>query len=180
MKAESRQNRNNKKSDYNEQQGGKLLCNELPELNLPKQELIIREIEGRLFIFDKIRKKYKRLAPEEWVRQNFLSYLVNSLQYPEGLIRVEMEIKLNELSKRCDAVVYGQSGMPLMILEFKAQGIALKQNVFDQAGMYNLKLKVPYLVISNGLCHYACRVDFEKGKIKFLKSIPTFAEITAG
>jgi len=142
-------------------------------LNLPHYEFKITEGEtGK--IFDFIRKKYVTLTPEEWVRQNFLKYLVSEKKYPQSLILIEKNLQVHQTKKRCDAVVYNNSGQPLMILEFKKPEVAINQDVFDQIGRYNIPLKVKYLVVSNGLKHYCCAIDFEKNKFWFVDGIPDY------
>jgi hypothetical protein len=144
-------------------------------LNLPPYEFRIDE-KNRT-IFDEIRKKHVKLTPEEWVRQNFLKYLILEKKYPLSLISVEYEIHLNSLSKRCDAVVFSRKGMPEMILEFKSPGIAIGQNSFDQIYRYNLVLQVKYLAISNGINHFVCKINFEDKSYSFLKEIPGYADL---
>ena len=126
----------------------------MKRLNLPTYSFNIKLIEQRKYIFDFIRKKFVILTPEEWVRQNFLRYLVEEKKYPASLIFVEKEFKLNNLSKRSDAVVYDRMGRPVLIMEFKAPEVKIDQKVFDQIARYNLKLQVKYLIVSNGVGHY--------------------------
>ncbi len=144
----------------------------LPQLNLPSVEFNIKNEGGKLSILDILRKKFIRLTPEEWVRQHFVAYLVQQLNYPVGKIGNEIEIKLNGLSRRCDSVVYDGYGRPIGIVEYKAPQIKIDQKVFDQIFSYNLKLKVPYLFISNGMQHFACKIENEKPI--FLKEIPNY------
>ncbi len=149
----------------------------MEKLNLPTYSFNIKLIEQRKYIFDFIRKKFVILTPEEWVRQNFLKYLVDEKKYPASLISVEMEFKLNKLSKRSDAVVYNKSGNPVLIVECKAASVKIDQKVFDQIARYNMKLNVEFLVVTNGLDHYCCKIDYENQKYYFLKEIPIFSEI---
>ena len=149
----------------------------LQPLNLPEYPCKIRRQDDQVSIFDVIRKKYVALTPEEWVRQNFLNYLMNSLGYPSSLIRVEAAIRLNGMAKRCDAVVYNRRAEPLMILEFKAQHIPLNQDVFDQAARYNLRIGVSYLVLSNGMEHYCCKTNPDAGGYKFLEAVPEYFDL---
>ncbi|MFO7843590.1 MAG: type I restriction enzyme HsdR N-terminal domain-containing protein [Bacteroidales bacterium] len=146
----------------------------MERLNLPTYSFNIKFIEQRKYIFDFIRRKYVLLTPEEWVRQNFLKYLVEEKKYPASLIAVEKEFKLNTLSKRSDAVVYNQSGTPFLMIECKAASVTIDQHVFDQIARYNMKLNVEYLVVTNGLAHYCCKIDVENQKYYFLKDIPEF------
>lgn len=104
----------------------------------------------RTLIFDAIRKQWLLLTPEEWVRQNFLQYLLQTKKYPASLIAVEKEIKLGELIKRCDIVIYNNEGKPLLIVECKAMDVELNNKTLDQVLRYNISIPVPYLVITNG------------------------------
>jgi len=146
----------------------------MERLNLLTYSFNIKFKEQRKYIFDFIRRKYVLLTPEEWVRQNFLKYLVEEKKYPASLIAVEKEFKLNTLSKRSDAVVYNQSGNPFLMIECKATSVPIDQNVFDQIARYNMKLNVEYLVVTNGLAHYCCKIDIKNQKYYFLKDIPEF------
>ncbi|MFO7658224.1 MAG: type I restriction enzyme HsdR N-terminal domain-containing protein [Bacteroidales bacterium] len=149
----------------------------MKRLNLPEYQFRIGGEEGKIHIFDEIRKKYVALTPEEWVRQNFLKFLVTELDYPAGLLAVEYEISVNNLSKRCDAVVFSRLGKPAMILEFKAPDVRLNKAVFEQITVYNMKLGVNYLTISNGMKHYCCMLDPKKRSYRFLQKIPDFSEL---
>ena len=146
----------------------------MEKLNLPTYSFNIKLIEQRKYIFDFIRKKFVILTPEEWVRQNFLKYLVEEKKYPASLIFVEKEFKLNNLSKRSDAVVYDKSGNPVLIIECKATSVKIDQKVFDQITRYNMQLKVDFLVITNGLEHFCCKIDYLNKKYLFLKEVPDF------
>ena len=146
----------------------------MKKLNLPTYSFNIKLIEQRKYIFDFIRKKFVILTPEEWVRQNFLKYLVEEKKYPASLIFVEKEFKLNNLSKRSDAVIYSKSGEPVLIVECKAASIKIDQKVFDQIARYNMQLKVDFLVITNGLEHFCCKLDYLNKKYLFLKEVPEY------
>ena len=149
------------------------------ELNLPSYNLKIRKNQqGKPEVFDQFRKKYIVITPEEWVRQHFLNYLIHDKAYPASLIAVEKGLKINQLQKRFDAVVYNTKGLPAVLIEFKSTEIKLNQKVFDQIARYNLKMKVKYLIISNGLLHYCCEMDYESNNYRFLEDIPSFATIT--
>jgi len=147
-------------------------------LNLPSYEFNIRIAGEKQYIFDEIRKKYVMNTPEEWVRQNFIRYLVLEKGYPHVLISIEHEISLNRLSKRCDAVVFSKKGKPAMILEFKAPDIPVSQDVFDQIVRYNLALKVNFLLITNGMKHFCCKVNFQNRDYVFLREIPCYNDLT--
>lgn len=143
-------------------------------LNLPYYEFIIKQGTPSR-IFDFIRKKYVVLTPEEWVRQNFLKYLVAEKKYPPSLISIEQTLQVNKMKKRCDAIIYSSTGMPLMIIEFKQPMVEINQHVFDQVARYNIPLKVKYLMVSNGQKHFCSILDFEKLSYNFLHDIPEYA-----
>lgn len=119
-------------------------------VQFPNHAFNIKHSDNSDFIFDLIRKQWLLLTPEEWVRQNFIQYLLQCLHYPQSLIAVEKEIVTGELRKRFDIVVYDQLTQPWMLIECKAMNIALHNNIIDQALRYNQKLKAVYLVITNG------------------------------
>lgn len=149
----------------------------MKSLNLPTYSFNIKLIEQRKYIFDFIRKKFVILTPEEWVRQNFLRFLVEEKKYPASLIAVEMEFKLNKLSKRSDAIVYNKQSKPFLIIEFKAPEVKIDQKVFDQIARYNMKLNVDYLIASNGLEHFCCKIDFSNNTYVFLKEVPEYSSL---
>ena len=133
-----------------------------------------KSVEGTIQVFDVIRKKYFVLTPEEWVRQHFIHYLNNEKNYPMGLMGVEKMIKYNALKTRADIVLYTREGKAKMIVECKAPNIKITQDTFNQIAKYNFKLKVEYLVVTNGMQHFCCRMDYENNSISFLDDIPTF------
>jgi len=144
------------------------------QLNLPAYNFRIIKKNEKPFIFDDLRKKFVALTPEEWVRQHFIRFLINVKHYPASLIAIEKQLVINGLKKRCDAVVYSRNAEPLMIIEFKATTVSIDQQTFDQAAVYNSKLKVDYFIISNGLKHYCCRLDKNVLQYNFLDDIPDF------
>ncbi len=145
------------------------------QLALPKYEFNIREnTDGRKEIFDSFRRKYIVLTPEEWVRQHFLRYLVEEKGFPSSLIAVEKSIMVNQMPKRFDAMAYGKSGKPLILMEFKSPKVKLNQEVIEQVSRYNSSLQLSYLLISNGLKHYCCQLDFSNNNFKILDHIPSF------
>ena len=146
-------------------------------LNLPTFEAKIRKEGGKPAIFDVIRRRYVALTPEEWVRQHFVHYLLEHKGYPRSLMANEVQLALNGTRKRCDTVLYKRDLTPQMIIEYKAPHIEITQAVFDQIGRYNLALRVDYLVVSNGICHYCCRMDYEARRPVFLRDIPDYAEL---
>lgn len=130
-------------------------------------------------IFDPFRKKFVSLTPEEWVRQNFLNFMVEHMCYPQGLVAVEKQLKLNGLTKRCDILAYSKQGSPVMLVECKAPSVALTNEVFAQVARYNITLQVPFLAITNGLTHYAARISFADQKFEMLTLFPSFDVVTA-
>ncbi len=146
-------------------------------LNLPPAELKLVQREGQTQVFDILRRRYIKLTPEEWVRQHFVHFLIHHKGYPEGLLANEVSLSLNSTTKRCDTVLYDQTAQPRMIVEYKAPHIELSQRVFDQISRYNIVLRVPYLIVSNGLQHYCCRIDYEGGRYEFLREIPQYDEL---
>jgi hypothetical protein len=145
------------------------------KLNLPDFAPRLREgNNGKQEIFDPVRKKFVRLTPEEWVRQHFLNFMIAHLGFPASLIMVEAELTYNQLKKRFDILACLADGSPCMVVECKAPQVEVTQAVFDQVAMYNMTLLVDYLVVTNGLTHYACRIDHEKRTYTFLKDIPTY------
>src|SRR5574344_1347308 len=146
-------------------------------LNLPTFSVKVIEKEKKRLIFDFIRKKYVALTPEEWVRQHFIKYLITSLNYPQELIVNEMWIKLNNTSKRCDSIVYNQFLEPLVIIEYKAPYIKITESVFEQIIHYNFALHVKYLIVSNGMTHYCCQIDYKNLTYNFLKEIPDYSTL---
>ncbi|MGA2822712.1 MAG: type I restriction enzyme HsdR N-terminal domain-containing protein [Bacteroidales bacterium] len=146
-------------------------------LNLPGTTFRTRSKGEKLEIFDSVRKKFVALTPEEWVRQHFIHYLTDHRNVPHSLIAVETSLHYHRLKKRSDIVVYGKDGAPCLIVECKAPEVTVTQAVFDQVAMYNMALKVPYLAVTNGMVHFACHIDHDKGKIVFLKEIPEYDEM---
>lgn len=153
------------------------LC-QYPKLNLPQAMLDVRRGSGHYpEVFDRWRRRWVSLTPEEWVRQNFVSMLVDSKGYMSGRIANEISITLNSCSRRCDTVVYNSSMLPLMIIEYKAPEVRITSSVFDQIARYAMVLRAPYLVVSNGMQHFCCSIDYENGRYEFLKDVPDYASI---
>lgn len=146
-------------------------------LNLPKADIKLQQKEGKTRIFDPLRRRYVVLTPEEWVRQHFVSYLIHHLGYPAAVLGNEVGISVGETSKRCDTLLYDRHAQPLMIIEYKAPHITLNQRVFDQISRYNMALHVDYLIVSNGMQHYCCRMNYTEGTYHFLREIPRYEEI---
>ena len=128
-------------------------------------------------IFDFLRRKYVTLTPEEWVRQHFVHFLIEQKGYPKGLLGNEIELRLGEKRLRCDSILYNKVAMPQMIIEYKAPTIKMQQKTFDQISVYNLLLKVDYLIVSNGLQHYCCKMDYRNQKYYFLEDIPDYQNL---
>ncbi len=146
-------------------------------INLPPYEIKVGEKDGKRLIFDFLRRKYVALTPEEWVRQHFTHFLVEHKGYPQGLLGNEIELRIGEKRVRCDSILYNKVAQPQMIIEYKAPTIQIQQKTFDQIAAYNLLLKVDYLIVSNGLQHYCCRMDYEHQKYTFLKDIPDYEKL---
>ena len=146
-------------------------------LNLPPYDLKTRVENGKKYIFDPFRSKYLVLTPEENVRQHFARYLMEELSYPATLMMSEHSLTLNKMNKRCDLIVFDKSGAPLVLVECKAPEVKISQAVFDQVARYNQVFKVSYLMVSNGLKHYCCKIDFASGNIDFLNAMPGYEEL---
>ena len=144
------------------------------KLSFPNYEFRLKKIDEKRFIFDEIRKKYIELTAEEWVRQNCIKYLINEKKYKSQLIAVEKKIILNNLTKRFDVIAYDNNGDPNLLVECKAPNIAIKQDTFDQILSYNRVINSKYLMITNGIIHYYCKIDNIDNKINFLKDIPNY------
>lgn len=146
-------------------------------LNLPYYPLKVKSVADKRQIFDCIRRRYVALTPEEWVRQNMVAHLIESLGVPSTRISNETPITYNGLVKRCDTVVYDAALQPLMIVEYKAPTVEITQRVFDQIAVYNLRLQVPYLLASNGLTHIFCKVDLQNKRYLFRPDLPHYEEL---
>lgn len=147
------------------------------QLTLPPYQIRVKETHGRKQIFDILRRKYVALTPEEWVRQHFIHYLVEHKNYPSSLLANEVSLQIGEKRMRADSVLYDKQLHPRMIIEYKAPNITLTQKVFDQITVYNLLLHVDYLIVSNGMTTYICKMDYEKQTYKFLEAIPNYENI---
>ncbi|MCP4882997.1 MAG: type I restriction enzyme HsdR N-terminal domain-containing protein [Flavobacteriales bacterium] len=146
----------------------------MTNLNLPKYSFRIKNKENKLYIFDKIRKKDLVLTEEEWVRQNFISYLHVEKKYPLSLIAVEKQCKVNNTIKRTDILVFNKTGSPHIIVECKAPQVKINQDTFDQIARYNMELNADFLILTNGLEHYYCQMDHDAMRYHFLKEIPNY------
>lgn len=146
----------------------------MQKLNFPTYSFRFKNSENKTYIFDVIRKKFLVLTPEEWVRQHVVLYLIEELRYPKSLINVEKLVNVNGIKKRYDIVVFNTNGSIFLLVECKAPEIKISQQTFDQIAQYNFSLKAQYLMVTNGLNHYFCQMDFENEKYIFLKELPSF------
>jgi hypothetical protein len=149
----------------------------MQKLKLPSYSFRIEEKNGKQFIFDDIRRKWLTLTPEEWVRQHFIHFLVEEKMFPKSLMAIEKKVLINGLSQRFDLLVYDRKGNPLLIAEFKSPDVPIDQTTFNQASRYNNVLMAPYFLISNGIVHFVCKLDFENRTTRYLDEIPTFSEL---
>ena len=149
----------------------------MQKLNLPEYSFKIKTREGKSFIFDPLRKKYVRLTPEEWVRQNFVQFLIVEKKYSTSLMAVEAGVKVNNNPQRADLVVYDRTGNSVLVAEFKAPEVKISQQTFDQIVRYNMQLKVLFLIVSNGLEHFCCRINYTDNSYSFLTEIPDFTDV---
>lgn len=148
----------------------------MEKLNLPEYAFRIKSEDGKKLIFDPIRKKFVVLTPEEWVRQNFIQYLIHEKKYPQSLMAVEKQIMVSGKQRRFDLLIYLKNGQPLLIAEFKAPNVKISQDAFDQVVRYNMALRVERVVVSNGLTHFACEIDYPNNSYAFLHGIPEYCE----
>ncbi|MBD0835328.1 type I restriction enzyme HsdR N-terminal domain-containing protein [Aestuariibaculum suncheonense] len=147
----------------------------MQDLNFPKFSFRFKSSENKISIFDCIRKKFVVLQPEEWVRQHCLMYLMEVKGYPKSLINIEKELIVNDLKKRYDIVIFNPDGSIHLIVECKAPSVTINQQTFDQIAQYNQVLNATYLMVTNGLNHYYCQMDFVNERYDFLKDIPDYS-----
>ena len=144
-------------------------------LNLPQRIFNVKVTQqGNRVIFDRLRRRFVTLTPEEWVRQNFVEFLIADRGFPAGLMSNEMSLTQNGICRRCDTVVTDQHGSPMVIVEYKAPSIKITQTVFDQICRYNMVLQAKYLIVSNGLQHYCCKIDYAHNSYSFLPDVPSY------
>lgn len=146
----------------------------MQNLNFPNYSFRFKNSENKVAIFDEIRKKFVVLTPEEWVRQHVVQYLLVEKKYPKSLINVEKLVKVNGLNKRYDIVVFQPNGEIFLLIECKAPEVSISQQTFDQIACYNLKLNAQFLMVTNGLNHYFCQMDFENEQYVFLREAPDY------
>ncbi len=147
------------------------------QLNLPTYDLRLRRTGNRDMIFDVLRRKYVALTPEEWVRQHFVHFLIEHKGYPTALLANEIELRIGGKHLRADTLLYNKELRPHMLIEYKSPTIALTQKVFDQISAYNLLLHADYLIVSNGMQHICCCMDYEQNTYHFLEEIPDYSEL---
>jgi type I site-specific restriction-modification system R (restriction) subunit len=146
----------------------------MESLAFPAYPFRFKNKENKRYIFDEVRKKFVLLQPEEWVRQHVIHFLIHEKKYPQALINVEKEIRVNGLKKRYDVVVFKVDGSLALVVECKAPQVEIKQETFDQAARYNYVLQADFLMITNGLNHYFCKVDAQEERYIFLKELPSY------
>jgi len=147
---------------------------DFPKLNFPNIILKTKLVDGDTQVFDIVRKKYFKLTPEEWVRQHVIVYLNSCKNYPFGLMGVEKMIKYNGLRTRADIIIYNRQGLPDILVECKSSKVKITQDTFYQIARYNFKLNVKFLLVTNGMKHFCCAMNYNKNKIEFLQDIPSF------
>ena len=146
----------------------------MQSLNFPNFTFRFKNSENKVSIFDEIRKKFITLTPEEWVRQHVVRFLLEEKKYPKSLINVEKTLKINGLTKRYDVVIFNNDGTINILVECKSTEIKISQDVFDQIARYNMTLNAQYLMVTNGINHYFCQMDFENEKYSFLDNLPNY------
>lgn len=146
----------------------------MQKLNFYSYSFRFKNSENKVSIFDEIRKKFIILTPEEWVRQHVVQFLLEEKNYPKSHINVEKVLKVNGLRKRYDVVVYKPDGSIYILIECKAPEIKIAQATFDQIARYNMTMDAQFLMVTNGLDHYFCQMDFENEKYQFLADLPNY------
>lgn len=146
----------------------------MQKLNFPQYSFRFKSSENKTLVFDEIRKKFVVLTPEEWVRLHAVQFLLKEKKYPKSLINVEKQLKLNHTVKRYDILIFNNDGSIFLIVECKSPSIEISQLTFDQIARYNLALEAEYLMVTNGLEHYFCQMDFTNERYNFLKEIPDY------
>ena len=149
----------------------------MQKLNLPDYSFRTKTTAGKTYLFDGLRKKYVRLTPEEWVRQHFVQFLIVEKKYSVSLMSIEAGVKVNNNPQRADLIVFDRWGIPVLVAEFKAPEVKISQQAFDQIVRYNMQLKVKYLIVSNGLDHFCCKIDYTENSYAFLAEIPDFTQV---
>ena len=148
------------------------------ELSLPPYLYKLKQLADKsIAIWDNTRRRYVALTPEEWVRQHFVAFLINHRNTPAGRIGNEISLTLNNRARRCDTIVYDEQGNPLILIEYKAPHVSITQSVFDQIVRYNMVYRVPYIMVSNGISHYCCHIDYGSHQCVFLENIPFYQDM---
>lgn len=153
------------------------LCLMQKQLNFPSFSFRLKNTQNKVYIFDEIRKKFLILTPEEWVRQHVVHYLISVKNYPKSYINVEKLVQVNGINKRYDIVVFNADGSIFLLIECKAPEVTISQKTFDQIAQYNRVLQADFLMVTNGLQHYFCKINFEKNNYQFLQELPSFKKI---
>ena len=151
----------------------------MKQLQFPTYSFRFKNSENKVAIFDEIRKKFIIITPEEWVRQHVVQFLLQDKKYPKSHINVEKILKINDLNKRYDVVVYNPDGSIFILVECKAPEIKISQHTFDQIARYNMTLNAEYLMVTNGLNHYFCKMDYENEKYDFLPELPEYQSLNS-
>jgi hypothetical protein len=156
----------------------KFLLLGMHSLNFPHYTFRFKNSENKIAVFDRLRKKFVLLTPEEWVRQHVVEFLLQEKKYPQSLLNAEKQIKIHDLTKRYDLLAYRPDGSIHLIVECKAATVPITQATFDQIARYNLALNATYLMVTNGLEHYFCQLDYEAQKYHFLPDLPLWESVT--
>lgn len=143
-------------------------------LNLPPFEYKLKKADGKVLIFDALRKKYVVLTPEEWVRQHLVHYMVEELKYPKSLMKIESGHTYNTLQKRCDVTVFDRNGNAWLLAECKSPEQRVSEATLRQASVYNLTVKAPYVLLSNGLVHLCLDTRVAAQPWKVLNELPAY------
>ena len=151
----------------------------MQKLHFPVPSLRVKKENDTVMVWDVVRKKWVVLTPEEWVRQHLMHYMQSELDCPFSLMAVEKSLQFNGMTKRSDLVIYSDSLQPLLLAECKAPEIQVNQSVFEQAAMYNRTLGVPFLLVTNGVQTFCCRIDQSSGTYSYLTDIPRYSEMTS-
>ena len=150
----------------------------MQQLNLPVYQPNVKSTDKGMKILDPLRKRWVTLTPEEWVRQCFVHFLIEEKQFPAALMNNEISLVQNGIKRRCDTLVANQQGEPLVIVEYKAPTVQITQKTFDQIVRYNMVLHANYLIVSNGMSHYCCKIDYANNSYSFLQEIPTYSQLS--
>lgn len=149
----------------------------MQRLNLPEYQFNIKKKDNGFLVLDTLRKRWVTLTPEEWVRQHFVRFLIEEKEFPSALMNNEISLCQNGIKRRCDTLVANKQGLPLVIVEYKAPTIEITQETFDQIVRYNMVLRANYLIVSNGMSHYCCKIDYENNSYSFLEDIPSYSQL---